>query len=186
MDSVSGDFSLIKKCLGVLGQVLKRTYRYSDDSYADWKYVYFFFYQRILLFNVHVPWPCHFTSFVTSPSRIKFGKLTSPGSAPCQYIQGENGIEIGDNVQIAPGVKLISANHDPECFERSLSAPPIKVGSNVWIGANAVLLPGVTVGSNVIIGAGSIVTKDIPDNSVAVGNPCRVIRQKAPYRGFDR
>ena len=56
-------------------------------------------------------------------------------------------------------------------------ADPIKVGNNVWIGGNVVVLPGVTIGNNVVIGAGSVVTKNIPDNVVAVGNPCRVIKK---------
>ena len=56
-------------------------------------------------------------------------------------------------------------------------AKPIEVGNNVWIGGNVVVLPGVTIGDNVVIGAGSIVTKDIPSNSVAVGNPCKVIKE---------
>mgnify|MGYP002710252414 FL=1 len=54
---------------------------------------------------------------------------------------------------------------------------PVTVGDNVWIGGNTVILPGVTVGSNVVIGAGSVVSKDIPDNTIAAGNPCKVIRK---------
>lgn len=179
---MSEDFSYLKRFLNVIGRLCKKTYRKTDDTYADWKYAYFFFYQRCLLFNVHVPWPCHHTSFVTSPSRVKFGRYTSPGSAPCQYIQGDNGIEIGDNVQIAPGVHIISANHDPSDYSKLLAAPPVRIGNNVWIGGNAVILPGVQIGSNVIIGAGSVVTRNIPDDSVAVGNPCRVIKKKEKYR----
>ena len=61
------------------------------------------------------------------------------------------------------------------------SKGPIVIGDNVWIGANCVILPGVKIGSNVVIGAGSIVTKEIPNDSVAVGNPCKVIKKKKPY-----
>ena len=177
------DFSGLKKALSLLGRLAKLTYRRVDENYPDWKYIYFAFYQRLLLFNFHVPWPVHYTSVVTSPSRIKFGRRTSPGSGPFQYINGTCGIEIGDNVLFAPGVQLISANHDPSDYRKHLDGPPIRIGSNVWIGANVVVLPGVTIGDNVIIGAGSIVTKDIPADSVAVGNPCRVIRKKGPYTG---
>ena len=177
------DFRLLKKVLNLLGLLAMKTYRQIDETYPPWKYVYFAFYQRLLLFNFHIPWPVHYTSFVTSPSRVTFGKKTSPGSSPFQYIQGEQGIEIGDNVQLAPGVQLISANHDPSDFDRHIEVRPIKIGSNVWIGGNAIVLPGIHIGSNVIIGAGSVVTKDIPENSVAVGNPCRVIKQKPPYLG---
>ncbi|MEG2632990.1 MAG: DapH/DapD/GlmU-related protein, partial [Oscillospiraceae bacterium] len=54
---------------------------------------------------------------------------------------------------------------------------PVHIGNNVWIGGGAIILPGVTIGDNAVIGAGSVVTKDIPSNTVAVGNPCRVLRQ---------
>jgi acetyltransferase-like isoleucine patch superfamily enzyme len=166
------------KILGILGVLLKKTYRFSDDSYDNFKYVYFFFYQRILLFNFFIPWPVHYTSYIVAHKKIKFGKCCSPGSGPFQYIQAANGIELGDNVQLAPGVQLISSDHDTSDYFKSLSARPIKIGSNSWIGANAVILAGVELGENVTIGAGSIVTRDIPSNSVAVGNPCRVIRTK--------
>lgn len=56
-------------------------------------------------------------------------------------------------------------------------AKPIRIGNNVWLGGNVVVLPGVTIGDNIVIGAGSVVTKDVPANSLAVGNPCRVVRE---------
>ena len=73
--------------------------------------------------------------------------------------------------------ELYDANYNKELEEEREYAKPIKVGNNVWIGGNVVVLPGVTIGDNVVIGAGSIVTKDIPSNSVAVGNPCKVIKE---------
>ena len=89
-------------------------------------------------------------------------------------------IRIGENVLLAPNVQLYTAKHplDPEVRLTGLeSAAPITIGDNVWIGGGAIVLPGVTIGDNVTIGAGSVVTKDIPSNVVAVGNPCRVIRE---------
>ena len=169
---------LIKPIASLIGKLLKKTYRYQDDTYDDFKYAYFFFYQRILMYNVHIPWPVHFTSFITSYDKVKFGKRCSPGSSPFQYIQGTNGIELGDNVQLAPGVQIISANHDHNDYDKVLPSKPVKIGSNSWVGSNAVILPGVEIGENVTIGAGSIVTKDIPANTVAVGNPCKVIKKK--------
>lgn len=173
---------IIKYILGCIGFVLKYTYKYRNDSQQpNWKYVYYFFYQRILFFNIHVPWICHPTSYVTSTKNIKLGKETTPGSAPCQYINGFNGIEMGNNVYIGPGVKIISANHDFSNYKKHIKSKPVIIGDNVWIGANAVILPSVNVGSNVVIGAGSIVTKDIPANSIAFGNPCKVQKTKTEY-----
>ena len=91
-----------------------------------------------------------------------------------------NKVKFGDNVFIAPNCGFYTAGHplDYETRNKGLEyAKPIEVGNNVWIGGNVVVLPGVTIGDNVVIGAGSIVTKDIPSNSVAVGNPCKVIKE---------
>ncbi len=88
-------------------------------------------------------------------------------------------VEFGDNVFVAPNCGFYTAGHpiDVELRNKRLEyAKPIKVGNNVWIGGNVVVLPGVSIGYNVTIGAGSVVTKDIPSNSIAVGNPCRVIK----------
>ncbi len=80
----------------------------------------------------------------------------------------------------APHVTVATAAHPilPELRERALQYNmPVRIGRNCWIGAGAVILPGVTIGDNTVIGAGSVVTKDIPANVVAVGNPCRVLRE---------
>lgn len=85
----------------------------------------------------------------------------------------------GNNVFIAPNCGFYTAGHPIDSDRRNKGleyAYPIKVGDNVWIGAGVHVMPGVTIGSNVVIGAGSIVVKDIPSDSVAVGNPCKVIR----------
>ncbi len=88
-------------------------------------------------------------------------------------------VTFGDNVFIAPNCGFYTAGHplDFETRNKGLEfAKPIKVGNNVWIGANVCVLPGVEIGDNTVIGAGSVVTKSIPDNVVAVGNPCKVCK----------
>lgn len=90
-----------------------------------------------------------------------------------------NKVVFGDNVFIGPNCGFYTAGHplDAETRNKGLEyAKPIKVGNDVWFGGNVVVLPGVKIGNNVVIGAGSVVTKDIPENSVAVGNPCKVIK----------
>lgn len=89
-------------------------------------------------------------------------------------------IYVGDKVMFGPNVTVATAGHpiDPELREQAMQYNiPVRIGDNVWIGANAVVLPGVTIGENTVIGAGSVVTKDIPANVVAVGNPCKVLRE---------
>lgn len=89
-------------------------------------------------------------------------------------------IYIGDNTMLAPNVVLATAGHpiDPELRSRGLQYNlPVRIGRNCWLGAGVIVLPGVTIGDNTVIGAGSVVTKDIPSGVVAVGNPCRVLRE---------
>ncbi len=89
-------------------------------------------------------------------------------------------VTIGDNVMLAPNVSLYGAGHPIHPDARNSGyeyGAPITIGNNVWIGGSSCVLPGVTIGNNVVIGAGSVVTKDIPDNVIAAGNPCRVIRE---------
>ncbi|MBY6211893.1 sugar O-acetyltransferase [Microbulbifer agarilyticus] len=87
-------------------------------------------------------------------------------------------VYIGDNVLIGPHVMISTATHPINAFERRTTecGKPISIGSDVWIGGNASILPGVSIGNNSVIGAGSVVNKDIPDNCVAVGNPCKVAK----------
>lgn len=108
----------------------------------------------------------------------------------CTFLD-DNIIRIGNNVLIAPNVQLYTATHPTDADERFVKdwdelsgelffktkALPITIGDNVWIGGGAIVLPGVTVGNNSVIGAGSVVTHSVPADSVAVGNPCRVIRK---------
>lgn len=89
-------------------------------------------------------------------------------------------IRIGEGVLLAPNVQIYTAHHPLNPEERLTGrelGSPVTIGNNVWIGGGAIVLPGVTIGDNSVIGAGSVVTKDIPANVVAAGNPCRVLRE---------
>ncbi len=89
-------------------------------------------------------------------------------------------IIIGDNVFIGPNCGIYAAGHPIDYIERNKGieyGKSIKIGNNVWIGGSVCILPGVTIGDDVVIGAGSVVNKDIPSHSVAVGNPCRVLKR---------
>lgn len=102
--------------------------------------------------------------------------------------QDDAEVTIGENCDFGPNVTIVTPLHPMLANERKALmcsdgiarrlcwAEPVKIGSGCWICANVVILPGVTIGDNCVIGAGSVVTKSIPDNSVAVGNPCRVLR----------
>ena len=106
----------------------------------------------------------------------------------CTFVDN-NRIDIGNNVLIAPNVQIYTATHSVRLDERMVQdwsegeeicrtyALPVKIEDGVWIGGGTIILPGVTIGRNSVIGAGSVVTRSIPENSVAVGNPCRVIKQ---------
>ena len=91
----------------------------------------------------------------------------------------DGNIYVGDKVMFGPNVTIATANHPMNAELRAKSYQynkDIYIGENVWIGAGVVIVPGVHIGKNSVIGAGSVVTRDIPDNVVAVGNPCRVLR----------
>ncbi|EPE2067063.1 sugar O-acetyltransferase [Vibrio vulnificus] len=121
--------------------------------------------------------------YIEPPLRANWGKHTHLGNNVYANFNltlvDDTHIYIGNSVMIAPNVTIATAGHpiDPELRRKVAQFNiPVHIKDNVWIGANSVVLPGVTIGENSVIGAGSVVTKDIPANVVAVGNPCRVLR----------
>ncbi len=136
-----------------------------------------FIFQRIFRLNSDVPFQVHFTSSVIVGKGIFIGKNVWKSfalSGGC-YIQGGNGIYIGDDTIFAPGVKIISANHDPKKQMAWSDASPIRIGCRCWIGANSVILPGVVLGDDCIVGAGTVVTKSVQSGSLVYGNPAKLV-----------
>ena len=130
--------------------------------------------------------------FIQGPIYFHYGKHTKIGShffANFNFtVQDDACVTIGDYCNFGPNVTIVTPLHPMLPEERNAMldkdgipsrfcyAKPVKIGNNCWFGANSVICPGVTIGSGCVIGAGSVVIRDIPDNSFAAGNPCRVIR----------
>lgn len=132
--------------------------------------------------------------WITAPFYVDYGNNIFFGNncevnMNCTFLD-DNIIRIGDNALIAPNVQIYTAFHPTNARDRfgeakedgsfafcKTQTAPVIIGDNVWIGGGAILMPGVTIGNNVVIGAGSVVTKDIPDNTIAYGNPCRAMRE---------
>lgn len=139
---------------------------------------------------------------ITAPFYVDYGKFIRIGNnceinMNCVFLDC-NWITIGDNVLIAPGVHIYTVFHPVRADERFRpgqqqqgdfpfavgKTAPVTIGDNVWIGGGSILLPGISVGDNTTIGAGSVVTRSIPANCLAYGNPCRVVRKlDAPTAG---
>ena len=121
---------------------------------------------------------------INQPFRCDYGKQISIGKRFfanfCFTVLDEAPVTIGDDCFIGPNVSIYTACHSTDPVQRNAReewAKPVTIGHNVWIGGSVTILPGVTIGDNVTIGAGSVVVGDIPSNSVAVGNPCKVIKK---------
>ncbi len=120
---------------------------------------------------------------INQPFYCDYGKHISVGKrffANFNFtVLDEARVTIGDDCFIGPNVSIYTACHSTDPVERNSRrewAMPVTIGHNVWIGGSVTILPGVTIGDNVTIGAGSVVTRDIPSNSIAVGNPCKVVK----------
>lgn len=132
--------------------------------------------------------------WITPPFHVDYGNNIYLGNnceinMNCTFLD-DNIIKIGDNALIAPNVQIYTAFHPTNALDRfgplkedgsfafcKTQTAPVMIGDNVWVGGGVIILPGVTIGDNVVIGAGSVVTKDIPSNTIAYGNPCKVIKE---------
>lgn len=122
--------------------------------------------------------------YIEPPLHANWGKHTHFGNNVYANFNltlvDDTHIYVGDSVMFGPNVTVATAGHPIEPELRKKVAQfniPVRIGNNVWIGAGSIILPGIQIGENSVIGAGSVVTKDIPANVVAVGNPCRVLRE---------
>lgn len=120
---------------------------------------------------------------INQPFRCDYGKQISIGRrffANFNFtVLDEASVSIGDDCFIGPNVSIYTACHSTDPVERNTRqewAKPVTIGNNVWIGGSVTILPGVTIGDNVTIGAGSVVVSDIPSETIAVGNPCKVVK----------
>ena len=119
---------------------------------------------------------------VFPPFYSDFGKNITLGqrifiNSGCKF-QDQGGVDIGDDCLIGHNTVVATLNHDLRPSRRADMHPaPVIIGRNVWIGSNATILPGVTIGDNAVVAAASVVTKDVPENSIVVGSPARVVRQ---------
>ncbi len=136
-----------------------------------------FVFQKIFGINRQVNFMVNFTSRVIG--NITIGKEVAKymaGSGGC-YIQGINGVEIGDYTMLAPGVKIISSNHSLKDFSEQVKTSSIKIGKHCWLAANSTILPGVQLGDNTIVAAGSVVTKSFEGNVVIAGVPAKILKK---------
>ena len=131
----------------------------------------------------HILGKCGKNCTVEQPLFCTYGYNTTVGDNFFMNVNGKlmdsGKITIGNNVMIAPNVSIVTEEHAMDISQRNAGLEythPVTIGDNVWICTGAIVLPGVTIGDGCVIGAGSVVTKDIPPYSLAVGNPCRVIR----------
>lgn len=179
---------LLKFLIKQFGEMTRPILKVFGEAFADpkfsasllWKQV---FVQKIIGINRHVPWPVHWTSQIKAPENIIRGNRCPGLSLGC-YLDGRNGIEVGENTWIGPGVTIISMNHDLLDYTSYVKSEPIRIGNDCWIAGNAVILAGVELGDHTVVAAGAVVTRSFPSaNQIVAGVPARVIGQLDPYLG---
>ncbi len=111
---------------------------------------------------------------ITHPERVHLGNNVMLNHGTMIFAGG--GVTIGDDVVAGPGCLILTGNHRGEIFYGSTDLQPVVIGSNVWLGARAIVTPGVTIGSNVIVSAGAVVTDDVPGDTIFAGVPAKKVR----------
>lgn len=146
--------------------------------------IHFWLAQRILRINSHVKWPVHPSSVFNSPYNITRKSVLTYFYSPNLYIQAANGIIVGNNLQVGPGVSLISANHDLLDYDKHISEDAIQLGDDCWLGANVIILPGVKLGNHVVVAAGAVVSKSFNEDNILIGGvPAKKIKTLENYAG---
>ena len=137
--------------------------------------------QKLRGINGSAYWPVHPSSLVKFQHKVKIGKHSYPGYQSGCFINGSNGIIIGDYTYFGTNVGLMSSNHDVHDLRNLISTSPIQIGNYNWVGMNSVILPGVNLGDFTIVGAGSVVTKSFSEGyCIIAGNPAKIIRHLDP------
>ena len=157
--------------------------KFKDKNYYTMRVLFLGLKQRFFGLNKHVSWPVHGSSVVLSPEKIIPG-TKCPGIAIGCFIDGRNGIDIGENVWIGPRVSLISQNHDSDDYRNYINSPPIIIRKNSLLTCNSVILPGVELGEHTIVTANSVVRESFPEgNQILAGNPAKVVKKLGAYKG---
>lgn len=159
---------------------------FARDKRAFGLFVVNFVFQRVFrITSLKVPL-IHFTNVITAENGFNFSGEGEHAERCLRlnggiHIQASNGVTIDRSVLIAPGVKIISGNHDLDNFSApSTPTDPLEIGANCWLGANAIVLAGVRLGPGTIVGAGSVVTKSFEQGNIVIaGNPARVVRSRS-------
>lgn len=142
-------------------------------------------FQKLIGLNRDSPFMVNFTSRVALPKGIEIEDhpdsssvyLSFAASGGC-YITGHSGVVFGRGTIFAPGVKIVSANHDRKDLKNSIASERTEIGKYVWIGANVVILPGISIGDQSILAAGSVVTRDVPPGETWGGVPAKRLKQR--------
>lgn len=144
---------------------------------------HFWFFQKVLRINGRIPWPVDFRSKVIGWEHIQKGIMCDPGDCPGVYINAFGGLTMGDNVGIAANSVIVTTNHNKYDHRKISNKTGVKIGNNVWIGANCTILPGSVIGDEVTVGAGCVISGTIPSKSTVVrgDNHIKIIPKSRDY-----